>query len=328
MRLKWCGFTSGLRSVNADADPGVIKSCAKKGGALKSNPQDGQEKNRERPPEWQATAEFTHLETWTRPPPSSSSSIARVFTHTHLSIAGRSHRITFFSLSLLQINSSLLALVVWSHGEANHSNLFTLMMSYFFLLKPRTPTLDCAHLHGCNISRRNKTKHTHQKKLFQEVLRHSPLRSNNLVRSKSWIFRSFFFFYLSDITTLEASGPTASKQNTTSQLPSPGSARWTVSAWSWIETGVGGDVHQGWALRSSGTQLKRREMTLALLCSHWLKHGAPPPPSLLLLLLTHTHTHASLLTYKQTAYCIHSWLYRCIFRSLNQVHVVLLGGSH
>lgn len=96
MRLKWCGFTSGLRSVNADADPGVIKSCAKKGGALKSNPQDGQEKNRERPPEWQATAEFTHLETWTRPPPSSSSSIARVFTHTHLSIAGRSHRITFF----------------------------------------------------------------------------------------------------------------------------------------------------------------------------------------------------------------------------------------
>ena len=100
------------------------------------------EKNWGRPPEWQATAEFTHLETWTRPPlPSSFSSIARVFTHTQLSKAGLSHhRFTFFSLSLslslsllLQINSSLLALV-WSHEEANHSNPLHLDDVLFLLI--------------------------------------------------------------------------------------------------------------------------------------------------------------------------------------------------
>ena len=109
VRLKWCGFTSGLRSVIADFDPEVIQELREKkkmmgwGGSEVKPARRTREKNWGRPPEWQATAEFTHLETWTRPPlPSSFSSIARVFTHTQLSKAGLSHhRFTFFlSLSL------------------------------------------------------------------------------------------------------------------------------------------------------------------------------------------------------------------------------------
>ena len=317
VRLKWCGFTSGLRSVNADSDPEVIKSWAKKGGALRSNQQHGQEKNRERPPEWQATAEFTHLETCTPPPlPSSSSSIARVFTHTHLSIDGRSHRFTFcFSLSPPnKLFSSRFGGVKSRRGKSLQS--LHLDDVLFLLIKsPHTHTRLCAiawlqHLEEEKTKKKKKKTHTHTPK--EMVVKSSETLTSQKQQLGAFkvlnipffnFYYYYFFFNLSDITTLEASGLTASKQNTTSQLPSPRSARWTVSAWSV------GDVHQGWALRSSGTQLKRREMTLPLLCSHWLKRGGappiPPPPH------THTHTHASLsfsLTSRQHTVYIHDFM--------------------
>lgn len=60
-------------------------------------------------------------------------------------------------------------------------------------------------------------------------------------------------------------------------------------------------LSQGWALRSSATKLKRREMTLAVLCAYWLRPESPLPLSLL-----DTHFSFSLTDTQHTST---TWLY-------------------
>lgn len=88
------------------------------------------------------------------------------------------------------------------------------------------------------------------------------------------------------------------------------------SAWSWVERKTS-EAHRGWALRSSGTELKHRQTTLVLRCLHWLKRGTPPP-----LTLPHSAGLPLLHTHRRTGQCLnsrHSFIH--LFWKHNQVQV-------